>query len=583
MICYNDVLERRDIMFQLFKRILNMNFKKYIISFIFLIVYYIFKLLPPFYIGIIVDAIANQSMDYHNFIQITILLLVTPITMYVACMIWGYNLYKAAGEIDNQLKKQIMKHYLSMFPNFFEKYSAGSLMGRITNDLASIEEYSGFGIMTLFDGYVYPIFVVSLMIFTSNILLTIISLIPLAIMAYLSTIVGKKFEKRDEAIKVSFDKMNDAVLLYASGIQTIRSYNLTQKMYDVYNEASIEYQFAVDQYYKLFSLYLVIGQLMPTLSIVFTLILGFYYISIGNMTIGSLLSFMVYVRYLEWPMSALANSIGQQMSAKVSLARLDEVFNETPLLESGIKPISKIEEVEFKNFDYQVGELKILENINLKFKAGDFIGVVGKTGSGKTTLLKQLLRFNEVEKNQILINHLSIEHYNIEELRSLISYVPQEHMLFSKTIKENIEFGTPVEDFNQILVQADLKKDIESFIDKENTVVGEKGIMLSGGQKQRISLARALAKNRPFYILDDCLSALDNETQENILIHLRNNTTDKTLFIASHRLSIFAHATKIIVLDEGKIIESGTHEELLANNGWYKEQYEYQKAGDNNE
>lgn len=566
-------------MFRFLKDIIKYNRKNYIIGLFFLIIYYILKLFSPIFVKFVVDQLTNNQFQFKDFRIYSLILIIIPILLYVSCFIWGFNIYRSSNRLAYRLRKNMMNQFLHQFPAFYKKYTTGTLMGRATDNLMTYTDFAGFGLMTVFDGLIYPIFVIGLMVYTTNVTLTCLTLTPLILLAVLNVKIGGAFDKLNERISHTYEQMNDAVLRYTNGILSIRSYRLTDKFYDDYVNASKEYQKSVDDYYRAIYMFMMVGLVLPVLSTSIAIIYGYHLINTGIITIGSLVSFILFIRYLEWPMTALSELIHLYSSAKVGKKLIDEILDEPFLLQDGTKEVEKIQSVTFKQFNYAIDDQLILKDIDLTFKKGDFIGVVGKTGSGKTTLLKQLLRLNDVDKNCIFINDIPIEQYTMYSIRDHISYVAQEHTLFSKTIEENIAFGKPVENLEEILVKADIQKDVASFKEKEKTIVGEKGIMLSGGQKQRISLARALNKQSSLFILDDCLSALDNETQENIVTHLQKNLNENTLFVASHRLSIFKDATEIIVLDQGKIIERGNHDQLMALQGWYYNQFMYQKEG----
>lgn len=566
-------------MLKFIKQIIFENKKNYFVGIFFLMIYYILKLFSPIFMKIVIDIITNNTITNTSFYWIVAVLFISPLLLYVTCFVWGVKIYDSSNIMEYQIRKNLMHNILTQFPDFFKKYSAGTLMGRATDNLRNYTDFAGFGMMSVLDGFIYPIFVIGLMIYSSNLLLTLVALLPIGLLLIANIFLGGKFDKLNEQISTTYEGMNDAVLNYTNGLLTIRSYKLSQKYYNDYVIASKEYEKSVNRYYLAIYTYTMLGMLLPALSIALSLIFGYQMITNNTLSLGSVVAFMLYIRYLEWPMVALSEVIHMYSSAKVGKKLIDEVIHTPYLLEDGKKDLNEIQSVTFKNFSYEIDEKTILKNIHLCFKKGDFIGVVGKTGSGKTTLLKQLLRLNLINEKQLYINNLPIENYTIESIRNEISYVAQEHTLFSKTIEENIEFGKPISNLEDILLRSDLKKDVESFKDKEKTIVGEKGIMLSGGQKQRISLARALNKNANLFILDDCLSALDNETQENIINALKNNINKNTLFVASHRLSIFKDATHIIVLDKGEIIEEGTHQQLMKLNGWYRRQFIYQKEG----
>lgn len=476
---------------------------------------------------------------------------------------------------------------MKMSPPFYGKFRTGDLMARSTNDLKAIAQTAGFGILTLVDSTTFMFMIIGVMGFTISWKLTFAALIPLPIMALVVNKYGKIIHERFMEAQSAFGEMNNEVLESMRGVRVIRAFvqeKQDEKRFNQMTEKVYEKNIAVAKIDALFD---------PTMKILvgvaYTIGLGYgaFLVIQNQITLGDLVSFNVYLGMLIWPMFAIGQLINILQRGNASLDRVNEVLDYAPDVKDAENPveIEQIETITFNNVTFTYPETKTpqLTNINLTINRGDTIGVVGRTGGGKTTLFKALLRQYPNIKGSININDHSIDDISLDQLRDFIGYVPQDQILFTKTIRENIQFGkvdATDEEIFRVMELAHFLDDMKQLPQGLDTRVGESGITLSGGQQQRVALARAFIKDPEILILDDSLSAVDGKTEAKIIEHLREERKNKTTLIAAHRLSAVTHADHIIVLDEGKIVEEGTHEELMELGGWYKEQYELQQIED---
>ncbi|MFC5703095.1 ABC transporter ATP-binding protein [Cohnella faecalis] len=564
----------------------KMQWKRYTVAISLLIVVGILEIIPPKLIGVAIDGIFDGTLTGGGLTKLVALWIGLILVGYGLSYIWFSKLFGGAFVLERFMRKRMMKHFMRMLPTFYERNRTGDLMARATNDLGAVSVTAGFGILTLIDSTLFMTTILIVMAGLISWKLTIAAMLPLPLLALALKHFGKKIHERFMKSQDAFGEMNDEVLESVSGVRVIRAFvqeeadqsRFREKTEDVYRK-----NVAVAKVEALFEPTV---KILVGLSYLIGLCYGAVLVFRSEITLGELISFNVFLGMLIWPMFAIGELINIMQRGSASLDRINETLGVHPDVVDSEQPIAVEvpESIAFERvtFQYPSSSIENLIDISLTLKRGQTLGIVGRTGSGKTTLLRQLLREYPPGGGQLSIGGAPIEAIEMNRTRSWIGYVPQQPILFSKTIRENIEFGgadkaVTEEKLNRALELASFRKDVAFLPDGLETLVGEKGVALSGGQKQRVSIARAVVADPEILMLDDSLSAVDAKTEAEILEGIRRERAGKTTIITTHRLSSVQHADWIIVLDEGRITEEGTHEQLLQQGGWYKEQYDRQQ------
>ncbi len=574
-----------------FKWFIKYYKKNYIIGLICLAITYFLDILPPKILGTTTDAIVDGSITSPVLTRNILLIVGIAVTYYLASYIWGLKIFHASDEIDRLTRIRLFKRVLKQGPVFFTKYSTGALMGKATNDVDAISDLASYGTMALFDASIYPTVLLIVMLSISW-RITLLSLIPYPFLVLFAKKIGQKLYIFYDEAQNAFDQLNESVLEGVSGIRLVRAYNLEQQQINNFEDKANDLFHKNIRAARFSQLYRPMTTLIPTLAFVLAMGAGIFEIRAGRLTTGDLFSFSFYLNMLSWPMIAIGEFLITAQQGSSAMDRVDEVLD-TPLdVEDPENPLDypakTAIQVDKLSFQYPLADKDnyALQDISFELGQGQSLGLVGPVGSGKTSLLRQFLHFYPLKEGQIYVDGRDLALIDRKQLKTRLSYVPQQSFLFSQTIRENILLGANDDDLatgqaevrlNEVLDIADLNKDLDQFMDGLDTETGEKGIALSGGQKQRISIARALMKDAEILILDDCLSAVDALTEDHILTGLRRDRAGKSTLIAAHRLSAVKDCDLILVLDQGRIVERGSHQELLAAGRWYAEQFTKQQ------
>ena len=570
---------------QIFNKIASLIYrdkKRIIIALIVSIASYYFSLYPTDRLSYIVDGIAGGNVDFDGVVNEILRIVLAGIALYIVYFFKEYYTFIGYDKVIKDMTYDIQYDIYRHTPVFFNKFSIGEVISRSTNDITNyIAPLFGYGILLIFDGIIYNLFISVLIFNKSSLIYLLLIHIPLILQTIYLVRRRKVQEKYYNEMAKTMDEITEETLENVKGIRVIRAYSLLDKVRNSFVGKLRSFARSNEEYMKKTLVYQPLNTVSLAASYIIAVACGFYFINLGMMTLGELISVCVVIGMIQWPYIALSELVIMIIEVRQATKRVLEISDKkadvnNDLAESNFEFNSSIEFKEF-NFSYEDNN-HVLEDINFTINKGETIGVVGKTGSGKTTFIKQLLRLYPIEENTLLLDDKGIERYYDYSVREKIGYAPQEYQLFSKSIKENVLFYRyDLEDrLDEVLEQADIKKDIIRFKDGIDTLVGENGLSLSGGQKQRLGIARALLSDPDILILDDSLSAVDSNTEKTIIENIKKTREGKTNIIVAHRISAVRHADKIVVLDNGKILNFGTHDELLEKCSWYKQLDEYQ-------
>lgn len=543
----------------------------------------IFGIFPPWIIGHLVDLIRDEKLTADYLFLLLGGLVAVAIIQYIARYMWRNAIWGEAAKLESLLRHRIFWHYMQMDTAFFQRYRTGDLMAHATNDLSAIQRVAGGGILQFADSLITGGTTLIAMMLVVDWRLTLIAILPLPLLAVMARTLGNKMHIAFKKSQAAFSRLNNKAQESISGVKVIKSFGQEAADIQDFNQ-QIDDTITINQHVnKLDALFDPITTMIMAISYVVTIIYGGHLVNTSVITLGALVSFVSYLSMLVWPMFALGMLFNTLERGNASYDRIEAIMAEKSSI---IEPEDAVNKTPVGNVNYQVASFTFpgatapaLTNINFNISAGKTLGLVGSVGSGKSTIIRLLLREFDNYQGAITFNTLDIRQYQLDAYMPAIGYVPQETYLFSDTVRENIRFARPnatQAEVEEAAYKSDLAEQVDNMPEGYDTPVGEEGISLSGGQRQRLAIARALLIDPELLILDDALSAVDAETETAILQTLRQERQNKTTIIASHRLSSVMDADEILVMQDGQIIERGTHDSLISQNGWYAKTFALQ-------
>ncbi len=556
------------------------QYKKYILVAIALIFLSATSVIPARVLGLVIEEIAAHTITFKKLLIYSGILLIIPISRYLVNIVYHYTMNFLGNTVAFKLRENYIEHLFELDANTYSKYTKGDLIARATNDLQVLMVAATTFLQTVVFNSGLIIFSIGIMVFTIDPLLTFVSILIMPIAIFFLNKARLKKRKYYKTHHEIYAEMTEKVLESIEGVKTVRAYGEEDSDFRKTKQAIDNDVNSWRKILKFESGFTPLFEFIYAFTYFVAFAFGTYMVITSRISTGDLLTFIMYIGMLYTPLIALSSVLNYINNATIADTRYYEIMNIVPVVKDSETSLNILtfNKIEFKNvtFKYPFDEMEVIKGINLEINKGETIGIVGPTGSGKSTLIRQLLREFNVTSGEVLIDGNDIKDYKIEDIHKLVGYVPQSHILFRKTVDENMLVGLPDatnSDLEKAFVIADFEKDIKELAYGRDTIVGELGNSLSGGQKQRLSIARAIVKNPDILILDDSLSAVDALTESNIIKNLQESRKDKTNIIVAHRFSAIKNADKIIVIQDGRITEIGTHQELLKNGKWYKMQY----------
>ncbi|MEN6591040.1 MAG: ABC transporter ATP-binding protein [Fervidobacterium sp.] len=501
---------------------------------------------------------------------------------------WRYFIMGTSRYFDYISKKYLFDKILNLDTHFFDKHRSGDIMAYFTNDVPMVERMLGMGVVQLTDAVFMTFTTVFFMATSTNWRLTLTALIPLPGIIIISLLFGRIIFKRSRRVQDVYSNLSGYTEETMDGVRVIKSFSILPKMEELFEKRARENFNANMALIRIWGVMWPLIHFVGSLAYFVVLTVGGPMVINNTVTLGDFIAFNSYVGMLIWPLTAYGMVMNTIQQGRAAMQRLEEMFSVKPLVEEPQDPLplNEIDTIEVKGltFSYPGTQREVLRNVDFELKRGQFVGIVGTVGSGKSTLVKVISKLYPVESGKIFINGMDINKLHSRDIRRLISYVPQETFLFSDSVSQNVAFGMEkydIEKVKEVVKLAAVDEDVEKFPEKYDTLVGQRGVMLSGGQKQRLTIARALMRDASVYIFDDCLSAVDPETEQEIIKTLREEMKGSTMIIITHRLKVLQNADIIYVLDQGRILEKGNHYELLENEGLYAKMYRKQLVVEN--
>ncbi|MBI2774163.1 MAG: ABC transporter ATP-binding protein [Chloroflexi bacterium] len=536
--------------------------------------------IPPRFIGAIVDDV-NAGAPYGSIVVLSLGMVGVAALEAILRGLGRYQVIDASRVVEYEMRNDLLSHLQRMHLAYFQHQRIGDLMARLTNDLTAVRQMYGFGVLMTTGTTATLVFSIASML-QVNVKLTVITLVLMPVASASFWAIGRKVNRKFQQLQAQFGDLSTKAQENFSGIRVVKAYSQEEPEIEAFGEVNAEYVRRAIDLAKFNGLIWPAMALIIGVAVLATLYVGGIDAISGDMTIGQLVQFVAYLYLLQWPMIAFGEITNIFQQGWASLNRLQDIFDARPAIADPIDPVPTAVrgEVEMRGVTFAYGSTIVLRDVSFRVPAGGSLAIVGPTGSGKSSLVNLIPRLFDAQRGEVLIDGVNVTRYPLRTLRRAVGYVPQETFLFSVPLRENVGYGReeelPADRLAWAADVAQLDKDVQDFPAGYDTMIGERGVTLSGGQKQRAAIARAVAKDPRVLILDDALSAVDTYTESEILRRLRGVMRERTSIVVSHRISTVKDADEILVLDEGRIAERGTHLALLERGGLYAQMYRRQ-------